>query len=819
MKAKSTILGLAAVVAALVSCQKETLEQVITDNEVKLTVNSNEWLPEETRSQNTPGTGIALSGSENITLYYKAGASLSSSKVIATGSAGQYTFTIPAAAEGATWYPVIPYTTTYFGQTSGDIDRVFARLGPVQFPGADTFDPASDILVGEPFTVSEGSATINMVKRLTAPLRLLISGLDEGEKIYTCTMALSTAAAGISTALQGQLFIKLSSDCDVATFYGASGQSVGSAITAEYANGLSAIDGSWPVWFSVNPITMKSGADLTVTVTTATRTITRTVSLPANGILSATKINKISINMAGAGASSRESVCQDFTAQTISGSSLSLKASNGDTYVWPVSSASLYSSSTDALANALKYSAAGSFTFPSISGKKITSARVYAHPASGASTSAATTLTIGSKTYNFSLNATDKTDTPTYKGGYVDIELPEGVEDLGGQTVTVTASASGIAVISAITLFTADSGSVTPDANDYYDQFNAGQDITIGDMTFNKSNTTARLVKLYEGDPGPEILKDYTENGILFLDYDEADGKADEISYGMISPENCVIIGRYKNHQPTITFTSFLSQKESIYMKNVKLVSTGTSAVINSWKLTQNAEAEFEDCTIISGGSGIKEQNATYYFTKLILSNCVISLAANQPVYTINRSGIMSQPDFKKLSIENCVIYAAGGASSSTPVVKLYNLATAYVETPNLDLEFNHNSIYNINYGYNGLIRVYTLGNINFLSNAGVAEMTAGTSAVLLSYQGGVSTVTGTALNGNYFAESSASGGKWVYWNTAISAIARKFDDKLNVTVSPFASTDATNGYFPVDESVTSAGASYLTKSWRNWGE
>lgn len=444
---------------------KEAKPAVQDGNTVMLTIHDAMWT-EDTKTAHTEGIGVSLTGTEMLSILYEKDKLYYTdyTKASPTGEAGKYSFVKPAASEGATrWYGIMPYSKWLIG-LDGSGSSVKLRLGPVQFPQADSFDPQFDYLVARPFTVNESQAEITAFKRLFAPLCLSIKGLPDGAKIYTVTMSLSQEA-GKYNSLTGLYYATVSENYDQTVITNVDGSSKGNAVSAEYGSGLSKKGDSWPVWFMVNPITINAGGTLTVSLSTQDQTYTRTVTLPSTQSLGTDVLNRITFNITGTGCTTRPSVTQDFANQTLGGTK-NLTASNGNTMEWVTTTTREYRSADDGgsgVKGALMLSG-NSFTFPTIEGAKIVGARVFTHPSSRSNSNVNVALTVdGTDVYPFNLASATVSETTAWTGGVVDIGLPAGKNSLAG--LTVTAAAGQNHLISAITLFT-ESDSYTPTAED-----------------------------------------------------------------------------------------------------------------------------------------------------------------------------------------------------------------------------------------------------------------------------------------------------------------------------------------------------------------
>ena len=827
---KISIFAILAVFGILVSCNEKQgpvnpVPPVPEGTEVLLNVNDALWTV-ESKTAFTPGSDddgrIGLTGTEMLSLYYRDTEDKYQGNIKAspTATAGQYSFTVPSEADGIIhWYGVMPYSTQVNGFNSSRTAVNF-RLGPVQFPGANTFDPHCDFLVAQPFDLSGNpgamSGEIASFKRLFAPFLLSVGGLESGDKIYTATLSLSQAPT-TTASLAGVFFLTMSDSYD-GTSVTAGSVACGNSISVEYATGLEAIDGRWPVWLMVNPITIAAGGSLTLSLSTANKTYTRTVTLPQDLTIGNDQLNRLLFNIKGNGYTVAESVTQDFTAQVLTGDK-SLTASDGSSLEWSSSLSKSFSSANDdgsGITGAMWANAA--FTFPSIPGKNIVRARIYCHPASRyGGGAAASKLTVDGTAYNFNLASINGNDGMAYSGGVLDIDLPDGRTSLSGLTVTPTTEQN---LISAITLFTEDA-SIDPD--DYYAQYEAGRDISINGIVFNKATCgEARLLKLYEMADANALVADYTANGILFLDYDEADGQTDEKAFGYrLQPQNTVIIGRYRDHQPHIDLASkgVESKGAEIHLKNVKL--TTGNAMFNTANLAEGSaqlDINIEDCTLESGNNYLfLENNASKGFRNIVVNNSVIKITRSLYEVYSSRISAGSSLGIEKFHLTNSVVY--GASDINYPTIALRVSSSSFWYTPDLDLNLDHDTFYNLLNNNLGLVGLASMAKLNVNYCVGDATLTRNVPIVFLN--AALETkVSDSTIRNNYFNDRGGAY-KWSYGysalsNSGVTAGANTFPEG---NVSPFSDTDTSNGYFPVNTSVVTngAGADYTSKNWRTW--
>lgn len=829
-----------AVLGIFASCNTEQLDINVSplpsERTVTLTVNDAAWTGDDTRTAFTPSGenagSINLTGTELISLYYKTdethfGETGNNIKASPSATPGEYSFTIPAAADGQThWFGLMPYSSQVNGFNSQKT-AVSLRLGPVQFPAANSFDPHCDYLVARPFDVTgaAGAETgeIASFKRLFAPLCLRVSGLEEGDKIYTATLSLSQATA-TNNALAGVAFVNMD-DSYAGTTVEIGTAAAGNAVSAEYAIGLEAVSGSWPVWLMVNPITIVSGGTVTLTVSTASKTYIRTATLTKDVVIGPDQLNLLRFNIKGAGYTELESVTQDFTAQTLTGDK-TLTASDGSSVSWTSSITRTFTSASNDNGSGITGAMVANgqdFTFPTIPGKNIVGARIFCHPASryGGGADKAT-LTIEGTTYQYNLASYSGDDGMCYSGGVLNIPLPAGRTSLAGLTVTPSNQQN---LISAITLFTEDDPAFE---NDYYAQYEAGRDISINGTVFNKAtNGPSRLLKLYEMANTNALIADYTSNGILFLDYDEADGETDTYAPGYrLQPNNVVIIGRYRNHQPHIDLgnNGIQSKGAEIHLKNVKISAGGWMFVTSNLDGVTSLDVNIEDCTLNTTSNYVFiEDHATNRFHSIVINNSIIKLAKS--LYEARAADKDNNPvipsgstlSIAKLWVTNSVVFAA--SEVSWPTIALRTSSSSVWYTPSLDLKLEYNTFYNLTNNNLGLVGLGSMAKLNVNYCVGDATLPKASPIVMLHAQL-ATPVSDSYIRYNYFNDRSGSyNWSWGYSALSYSGVSAGSNTFPTTNATPFSSTNTTTGYFPINTSVVTngAGASYDTKLWTNW--
>lgn len=448
---KKIYLCFAAAAALLsVSCQKENVgyesssEKMIT----KTMVVEDDI---DTKTSYEPGIGVKWDGTESMAIWYgnPANAADPSKAAIymnrvdrnnisaSTGGPGTYQFT-HTEISGVTKYDyavITPDLSTTSQNSAGAAASV--KFSPVQNPGQNTFDPNYDIMFakGAKEVDISTSLKIEKFKRMFAPFVVKIrdsKGLiaNDGGQIFAVNTYFSKEATNQTNALAGLFYLNFGADdyneCKLNSVTGSS-----NAVTAIYSEGLEKTGDDHPVWYMVNANSFPINTQMTVTVTTATKTIKRTVTLTEQVTIDPKKINSISIDISGDGYTEETTIFQDFA--TWSDNTTPVAASNGTNYSWGVGSNNVKKGADSApksLPFYLRIESGGALTLPEINGKPIKKIRIYAHPRN-----------TNNKTNNIQLNNGEAVDFRSFakltddkdpvnhnalavNGGFVEIEVP-----------------------------------------------------------------------------------------------------------------------------------------------------------------------------------------------------------------------------------------------------------------------------------------------------------------------------------------------------------------------------------------------------------
>lgn len=833
---KMIFAGLALGLVTMVSCQKELTENSIGTAVPQITktvyVEGNRWLPDTgTRTAYMPGTGVDWTGNETFAIYYgdpdKAATATPENKymqkatdVTALGG-GKYSFKHENLGISAYDYSVIVPDIATTGLQGSGKSATF-KLSPVQTPGANTYDPNYDILFGQgAFGIAPAEELeITRFKRVTAPLRLSLTdgaGVIGDEKIYAATVSFSQDADS-RNGFAGTLFLNFGyeyEDCMVNSITAPS-----ATVTAVYADGLAKSGDSYPVWYSVHPAVFAAGGELTVTVTTETKTISRTVVMASEASIQADILNDLSFDISGEGYTEAESLYWDFTA--LESLSSQLTASDGNQYGWGLTGCSIWNGNDPSgkLPSALRANAGkGQITLPSIAGKQVSRIRLYAHPNN--TTSKNTVSLNGSAGLDFNSYAVNNV---TRNSGILEITVPE---DQYGQPLVLTAGDNFSAFDGIALEFIEGAELPEADENDYYDLFTKGYDIEINGEVYNNGSYTARLINIADL-TAQDINADAITNGILFIDSEgQTEVKVFTKEESVMTPGNAqsvILIGRYKNTQPEMQFFSQYKLRgtgeSTTVFKNLHIVAGHNTSLVNSETGYPGTNLIVEDCTIDATATRYVFYDAANdgSYGSICINNSIVELnseATNNPsviALSTNEKKTVYGPDMA-VTMTNSVVYAASPVQAF-----IVNLGDGKPEHDifdgyNANLNVSGNTFYNI-WQPNILVRGQVFRNFTVDMNVAsynTSEVVAKPSNLACVYKSAET----SSISGNYLFTDAEAGKQWniVHSNSIVKAGE---GNSRNPETNPYQSENIETGYFPINTSVVTngAGADYDTKYW-----
>ena len=396
----------------------------------------------------------------------------------------------------------------------------------------------------------------------------------------------------------------------------------------------------------------------------------------------------------------------------------------------------------------------------------------------------------------------------------------------------------------------------TADPNDYWSIYNAGQNIVMADGSIINKTTWPSAV-LLEGDEATK--NNLQQGGLIFLGSDVV--LTDHLKFGgtkYSDPKQTILIGRYKDKQPKISFEG----SKSVYFENgntiVKNISfaPGTSTASQIFVTTNNIASDIdyaiiEDCTIAANKHVycFTGNSTTFAVKKVWFENCIINMYGTDNSYTMLRLGPSNEETvtnttlydkINSLIVNNCVIYAAAAHSgskrrmivdygSNSNSVNKGSVRSNYIlPTNNLDITVTNNTLYNINANGNILVRANVANNATVNNNVVYTDLTSTGKDYKKTYVFGLYNALDAGThsykvreNYSYALRSNDATVDPLAWKYTSSGPHSTYNVGNNTAEvnkgTPFLEElKVETGYFPINTSIitTNAGASYDTKPW-----
>ncbi len=465
--------------AALVSCQKENINSPTEPEksiQKTITIADTPWTGDaETRSFYEEGVGVHLNKLENMTVYYWKHVANETEPTANTNilytlldgknitgatanTAGTWIFSHPVieGADSYNYFFVIPHTSmnALNSKKTGHSFRLASIQSPEilnKFKGCESsplsFDPMMDCHIGQAqygVGIATEMSDIHF-KRIFTPLKLTITdskNVLEEAPVYTVTLK-SNAVATQTQTLTGICYFKHSNIFDEAKLSSIEKTSVGNGVSTIYQTPIAKSGDSYTTWFIVNPSKLPAG-ELTVSVTTATKTITITTSNSELNIKDNT-INYLTFDISGTEHKVEQSDYYHFNLGNIK-ELANVTGSNTGTKPWTHTGCDLLQDvGNSQFNNALRIKKGGTLTYTAIQDKKLKRIRFYGHPRA---TTGAVTINVKSGEASIGSVALNYNDI-SKNGGYNDFEVPEAYS----QSNLAFSLDKNPAAISAATLF------------------------------------------------------------------------------------------------------------------------------------------------------------------------------------------------------------------------------------------------------------------------------------------------------------------------------------------------------------------------------
>ena len=358
---------------------------------------------------------------------------------------------------------------------------------------------------------------------------------------------------------------------------------------------------------------------------------------------------------------------------------------------------------------------------------------------------------------------------------------------------------------------------------DYYQDYQDGKDVLIGDLTVNSATyPDARLLK-----PSEITNSTLQEGGLIFVDNGDAsdlsctiDGTSLRVGQSATT-EIIILIGRYAERAQAEFSMPELRCEKSVAIKNLSLkVKAGVNYNFSTTNASMNPDLYLVDCTISMGRYMMYDVNPNYSFRKMLLDNSIVqypTLTTQPSIYAMQTqtSGDSAKTSFpqESMTFTNNVLY------HDTPLqAHVINLGSnnAFFQTSGLSVTVSGNTLYNI-YQPNILIRAYILSSLNVSRNVGYYDGSANAKNYLTGVYDKTNFPESSAtVSYNYLYTTDVTSTN--FWSVVHTGSYKGSNNDTGDAAStvPFLSTNPDTGYFPINTTVvtTGAGATYDTKLW-----
>lgn len=366
-------------------------------------------------------------------------------------------------------------------------------------------------------------------------------------------------------------------------------------------------------------------------------------------------------------------------------------------------------------------------------------------------------------------------------------------------------------------------------SDDYWKQYEAGMDITLGDLTINKNTHPGGVLVGLDAFTDQKQLK---EGGLVFVD-DRNGGvlnlaeleTSNQYTAIAVKGKELILIGRYKTAgKQTEVRMNEMRTYNDVSVLNMKLVAAfayGRSSMSQMFAKSGDDEnptkLRLVDCDIDATDAQhvvFDKQSTASCYSDIIVENCIVRLSETKTAALYRLNSAASDTEKSELTIKNNVIYRSKLVSQNGHVLLILNM-----ESPALTVNISNNTILNLP-GQYGVIRYTSLAALNVEGNLVVNDAVDGRDA---------------SLGDNFkFGRFVYTTGKQIFdskgcnFLTTIgwiaSSVIKKFENpKLTAAATdvftdpaanPFSATDYATGYFPANLAVVTngAGASYDTK-------
>ncbi|MBQ9892845.1 MAG: hypothetical protein IJM35_06790 [Bacteroidales bacterium] len=344
--------------------------------------------------------------------------------------------------------------------------------------------------------------------------------------------------------------------------------------------------------------------------------------------------------------------------------------------------------------------------------------------------------------------------------------------------------------------------------SDYYEAYNAGKDIVICGVTYNKAtNGEAVLVSATEASTNFRTTI-HQKGGVFFLEC--SDGAFFETPTITEITSDVVLISRYADKPATLKqLMCFKLKSGSLVMKNITCDMSGINGGTNATYAFNNANStadldrlHFEDCRFLGDTrSLLYASKADTGFKSVIVRGCLFQLAytsGNVQLFNFYKSTVLHT--YKELVFENNIVF---NATCTAVQVFQYDQNIAQAGSPwECTLNARNNIFYNCP-SANGYFKFYQLASLNMNGNIFWGDPSSTLASYGFILYSASQAATAVDATGN-IAYGLAEGKNWLLAHTN-STVVPEGNTMAKLEEDPFESFNTGTG----DYTLKAAYASY----------
>lgn len=312
-----SILAVAVCASLFVACSKDdTVSDPSNGRKVTMTVTASSELESASGSRTTydPLTGkISWNETGEFLQVFETAASTTatatSQQGVVTGGTAKFAVTFPENANTPLVYNAVYPASAWVSSSNTDVTNMKVITPTTQQPTATSFDPNADLLIAKPISSATQPTELEMsFGRAVAIGKMTVKNLASSEDVIGVKF---TAA---NKKVTGRSYANLTAG--TIKEYGYTGNFADN-VTLNYSSdlGLKANDATgMTAYFTCFPFEVAAGETFTVSVTTATKIFTQTVTVPAGRPLTFTtgSSSTFAVDMTGATEEANETLSGDY---------------------------------------------------------------------------------------------------------------------------------------------------------------------------------------------------------------------------------------------------------------------------------------------------------------------------------------------------------------------------------------------------------------------------------------------------------------------------------------------------------------------------